>query len=164
MRSQIRIGPAAFDPITGEVLRQGMVIRLEPQPAAILALLARCPGALVTHDELRRAVWGDAVHVNFQQNLHYAVRQIRRALGDTDRSAPVIEGVPRRGYRLRAAVAALDAPATRGEATERWRRRWPLWTGVVAAALVAVAVIERRPNDHHRMAVAALQAVHDLVY
>lgn len=162
----MRIGRVLFDPSTGEVRRpRGDFVRLEPQPAAVLALLATTPGQLVTHDALRRRLWGDTVHVNFQQNLHYAVRQVRRALGDDDRAAPLIETVPRRGYRLLAPVASTTSPdpALRLPEGPR-RRRWPLWSAVAAAALLSIAIIERRPNDHHRIAVNILQTVHDLVY
>jgi hypothetical protein len=34
----------------------------------------------------------------------------------------------------------------------------------VAALAATVAVVERRPNDHHTRAVALLSALHDLVY
>jgi DNA-binding winged helix-turn-helix (wHTH) protein len=160
----MRIGQVVFDPTTGEVQQPtGQVSRLEPQPAAVLALLAASPGKLVRHEDLRHALWGDTVHVNFQPNLHYAVRQVRRALGDVDRTAPIIESVPRRGYRLLAPVDATMNLDARPQPAFRPRlRRWPLWAAV--AAFLAVAIVERRPNDHHRIAVAALQAVHDLVY
>jgi DNA-binding winged helix-turn-helix (wHTH) protein len=161
----VRIGRAVFEPTTGEVRQPGGdVTRLEPQPAAVLALLAATPGELVSHYAMRRALWGDSVHVNFQQNLHYAVRQIRRALGDDDRAAPLIETVPRRGYRLLAPVESGTYPASTQAGDEPRRQRWPIWAAVGAAALLTIAIVERRPNDHHRIAVAALQAVHDLVY
>ncbi|MGE3886738.1 MAG: transcriptional regulator [Vicinamibacterales bacterium] len=177
----MRIGHSDFDSATGEVRRDGRTVRIEPQPAAVLTLLAARPGELVSHDELRRAVWGDATHVNFQQSLHYCVRQLRRALGDTDRSTPIIESIPRRGYRLLAAVEPPAREADRAQAATHGSsairsggvgplvlpgrpRRWAAWVAVAAATVVVVSYVERRPNDHHRVAVAVLQAVHDLVY
>jgi DNA-binding winged helix-turn-helix (wHTH) protein len=162
----VRIGRAVFDSRTGEVWQPGgHLIRLEPQPAIVLTLLAAHRGELVTHDVLRKSLWGDSVHVNFQQNLHYAVRQIRRALGESDRSAPVIETIPRRGYRLLAPVELAAIPARLEHTPDGPRQRgWPLWAAVAAAALVAVSILEQRPNDHHRIAVAILQTVHDVVY
>jgi hypothetical protein len=35
---------------------------------------------------------------------------------------------------------------------------------VAAAGILAVTIAERRPNDHHRIAIAVLETVHDLMY
>jgi DNA-binding winged helix-turn-helix (wHTH) protein len=64
--------------------------------AAVLALLASRPRELVTHDELRKALRGDALYVNFQQNLHYCIRQVRLALNQTGRESTIVESIPRR--------------------------------------------------------------------
>jgi hypothetical protein len=152
----VRVADAEFDPQTGEVRRDGIVTRLEPQPAAVLTLLSGRPGELVSHEEIRRAIWGDTTHVNFQQSLHYCVRQIRRALEDNSSDKRIIETVPRRGYRLRP-IPAPD-PVARG-------RAWMAWTtAALVLTGVALAVAERRPNNHHQVAVAVLRTVHDLVY
>ena len=82
----MRVGSCDFDAATGELQRDGVVVRLEPQPAALLRLLASRPGELVGHAEIRRAIWGDTTHVNFQQSLHYCVRQVRIALDDSARA------------------------------------------------------------------------------
>jgi DNA-binding winged helix-turn-helix (wHTH) protein len=105
----MRVGDTVdFDPATGEVRRVDRLSRLEPQPSAVLALLASKPGQLIGHDEMRRAIWGDATHVNFQQSLHYCIREIRSALGDDARHSQFIETIPRRGYRLIAPIGATD--------------------------------------------------------
>ena len=160
-----------FDPATGDVRRGGHVCRLEPQPAALLALLASRPGTLVSHDEIARHLWPVGTHVAFRDGVHYAVRQIRLACGDTARPPRLIETMPRRGYRLRA--GALAAPPVRRRRRPRTRApgrpRRPgaggSWLAGAAAALAAtVVVVERRPNDHHARAVAVLSALHDWIY
>ena len=161
----------SFDPATGDVRRGGHVCRLEPQPAALLALLASRPGTLVGHDEIARHLWPAGTHVAFRDGVHYAVRQIRLACGDTARPPRLIETMPRRGYRLRAGALAapLGAPPSMpsdGRAaspSSSWRRR--AWLAGAAAALAAaIVVVERRPNDHHARAVAVLSALHDWIY
>ena len=147
----MRVGSCDFDAATGELQRDGVVVRLEPQPAALLRLLASRPGELVGHAEIRRAIWGDTTHVNFQQSLHYCVRQVRIALDDSAREPKFVETIPRRGYRLTVPEA------------EPLRRR-VLWAGLAAAVVVTTIVAEQRPNRHHEMAVAILGAMHDLVY
>ena len=96
------IAGCEFDVASGELRRGGTITRLEPQPASVLALLAGRAGDVVTHEEIRRGIWGDDTHVNFQDSMHYCVRQIRAALGDRARDPRFIETIPRRGYRLRA--------------------------------------------------------------
>lgn len=149
----MRLGDATFDAATGELRRGATVIRLEPQPAAVLALLAERAGRLVSHEEMRRAIWGDTTHVNFQQSLHYCVRQVRIALGE-DGQSPSIETIPRRGYRLSVPLKPARPRAA----------KWVAWTSVALALLATTAFVERRPNRHHEAAVALLRTVHDLVY
>ena len=54
----MRLGELDFDAATGELRRGEVVVRLEPQPAALLHLLLSRPGELVGHAEIREAVWG----------------------------------------------------------------------------------------------------------
>jgi DNA-binding winged helix-turn-helix (wHTH) protein len=162
-----------FDARTGEVTVAGRVARLEPQPAAVLALLLSRPGELVSHDEIRQQVWADGRHVEFAASLHYAVRQIRRALSDTE-PWPGIETMPRRGYRLRGDALTQRTSATpRGgteAATPKIPRRMPTtrrrfaWAALAVLALALVALIERAPNQHHAVAVSVARAVHDAVF
>jgi DNA-binding winged helix-turn-helix (wHTH) protein len=162
-----------FDARTGEVTVAGRVARLEPQPSALLALLLSRPGELVSHDEIRQHVWADGRHVEFASSLHYAVRQIRRALSDVEPWRG-IETMPRRGYRLR-----LDAPAHQAPRTSRAtaplsapvplpatlaKRRKLAWVAAAAVAVAMVTLIERGPNQHHAMALAVARAIHDVVF
>jgi DNA-binding winged helix-turn-helix (wHTH) protein len=164
-----RVGDADFDTRTGEVRRQGRIIRLEPQPAAVLALLIARQGELVSRDEFRRAVWGDTTHVNFQQSLHYCIRQVRMALADGPGERSIIETIPRRGYRLNAPRATKAAapipPARTNPAIGRQRAATRVMYALLAALLiVGTLIVERRPNRHHEIAASVLHAVHDLVY
>ena len=156
---------ASFDPDSGDVRDGDRVCRLEPQPAALLALLAARPGQLVAHAEIARHVWPDGTHVDFQASVHYAMRQIRQALGDAARAPRVIETLPRRGYRLRAEALALPPPQAPTELRRGWRgRRLAVAAAMLLLLAATVAVVERRPNDHHQRVVAWLSAAHDLVY
>jgi DNA-binding winged helix-turn-helix (wHTH) protein/TolB-like protein len=108
-----RFGLFEFDD-QGRVLRkQGRLVRLEPQPARALALLLARPGALVTREELRRALWEPGVHVDFERGLAYAIAQVRAALGDTADNPRFVETVPRQGYRFIAPVQSGPSPSNR---------------------------------------------------
>jgi DNA-binding winged helix-turn-helix (wHTH) protein len=154
------IGGRDFDPASGELCRNGTITRLEPQPAALLALLASRPGEVITHEEIKRVIWGHDTHVDFKDGMHYCVRQIRATLGDLAESPRLVETIPRRGYRLRA-----DAIRPADTAVKRFAVRRRLALACAAALLAAtIGLVERRPNDHHQMAVAVLKAFHDLIF
>lgn len=159
---RLRTASFEFDPATGEVHRDGTVHRLEPQPSSLLALLMSRPGELVTRTEVILALWGEQTTVNFQDGLDYSVRQVRMALGDRARPPRYIETIPRRGYRF---VAQVD---TRGKTVDRPRRaRRQMWTAAALAATLlvgATALVERRPNRHHEIAITILRAVHDRLF
>jgi DNA-binding winged helix-turn-helix (wHTH) protein len=139
------------------------VVRLEPQPAALLALLAANAGEVVTHERIRQAIWGDATHVNFRESVHYCIRQVRLALGDRARASRYIDTIPRRGYRLKAGVlAAGDADRLQPPVSRPARRL--LCAAAVALIAAGAAVLEQRPNNHHHIAVALLRTAHDLVF
>lgn len=157
-----------FDTATGEVSVEGRLTRLEPQPAALLALLAARAGTLVTHADIRDQIWRDGRHVDYAAGVHYSIRQIRRALGQAKSEPPDIDTLPRRGYRLRATSLATPAHAPFPEApvssaTPAWPRRSLLLTAALAAA-VLVGLVERHPNQHHQQAVALVRMVHDVIY
>ena len=133
---------------------------LEPQPAALLVLLATRAGELVTHAEIRQHLWGADTHVNYREGVHYCARQIRLALGDAARAPRYIETVPRRGYRFRAAIIEAEPVASSPPA----RIRTPLIAAALAVLVVLGFLVEQRPNRHHEMAVAWVSWAHDLIF
>lgn len=112
-----RFGPFEFDPVSGELRNleddgPGSVQRLPPQPARLLALLVERQGALVSREEIRTEIW-PGVAVDFDASLHFCIRQIRAALGDTADRPRYIENLPRRGYRIVAGRAGSAAESRR---------------------------------------------------
>jgi Tol biopolymer transport system component/DNA-binding winged helix-turn-helix (wHTH) protein len=108
----IRVGDFVVDPSSGE-LRGGDAGRqtLSAQPLQVLLALAERPGILVTRDELRGRLWPADTFVDFEHGLNAVVKRLRDALGDSADTPRYIETVPRRGYRLIAAVHANDEAA-----------------------------------------------------
>lgn len=101
---RVALGDCVFDLATGELTAAeadgaARTERLAPQPARLLALLIANSGQLVSREDIRRAIWPDD-HVEFDQALHFCVRQIRAALGESAAQPRYIETLPRRGYRL----------------------------------------------------------------
>lgn len=112
--SLVRFGPFLLHRGTGELRREGRLVPLRPLATRALMLLVREPDRLVSHEELRRELWGETT-VAWSAGSHQTIRQIRVALDDGDRR--LVETVPRRGYRFRATVEpAGAAPRPRREA------------------------------------------------
>jgi len=100
----LRFGPFELDERTSELRKDGAIVRLPPQPARVLALLARQSGHVVTREEIRQRIWYGDTFVDFDQGLNFCIRQIREALGDGAERPTFIETLPRRGYRFLPAV------------------------------------------------------------
>jgi DNA-binding winged helix-turn-helix (wHTH) protein/TolB-like protein len=107
----IRFGHFALDAESGTLTRNGVPVRLPPQPARVLALLVARAGEIVSRDELRQQIWGSETFVDFERGLNFCIAQIRAALGDSADSPRFIETLPKRGYRFIAPVTPAAEPA-----------------------------------------------------
>ena len=110
-REPIHLGDFELNLEQGELLQSGHKIRLQPQPFRVLwYLLSKAP-AIVTREELGKAIWGLGVHVDLDQSVAYCIRQIRQVLRDSATVPIYIETLPRQGYRF---IGRLT-PAQEGE-------------------------------------------------
>jgi len=117
-----RFGAFEMNMRSGELRRNGSLVRLQPQPFKVLALLADHPGEVVTRDEIQSRVWPAGTFVDFEQSLNFCIRQIRTALGDSALNPRYIETLPRRGYRwVGGSVERVVPPAT----VHEWPRAVP---------------------------------------
>jgi DNA-binding winged helix-turn-helix (wHTH) protein len=112
VNGRARFGLFEFDAAAGVLTREGVPVRLQPQPARVLAILVAHAGDVVTRDALRQEVWSDGTFVDFERGLNFCVAQIRSARGDSADSPRFIETLPRRGYRFIAPVARLGPAGT----------------------------------------------------
>jgi len=108
---RVTFGPFVFDPTSGELWRDGRRVRLQRQPSRLLALLLARPSEIVTRDEIRKALWGDDTHVDFERSLNFCVAKLRSALGDDASSPRYVETLPTRGYRLIVPVRSMTTEA-----------------------------------------------------
>jgi TolB-like protein/DNA-binding winged helix-turn-helix (wHTH) protein len=138
--ARLRFGPFELDPSAGELRRAGTRVRLQPQPFRVLACLARQPGRVVDRETLRREIWGDDTHVDFDRGLNFAVLRIRAALGDDAETPRYVQTLPKRGYRFIAPIE-VEARAETARPARRSRRAWPATAGIAAALLAGWAVV-----------------------
>src|SRR5579864_7822120 len=106
----LRFGVYEADLATGELRKNGSLIRLQEQPFQILAMLLERPGDLVTREDLRTKLWPADTFVDFDHSLNTAVNKIREALGDSASNPRFVQTVARRGYRFIAPVQANEKP------------------------------------------------------
>jgi DNA-binding winged helix-turn-helix (wHTH) protein/TolB-like protein len=142
MGDQVRFGPFAFTPDSGALLKHGVPVRLQPQPARVLATLVGRRGEVVAREELRQQIWPTGTFVDFERGLNFAIAHVRAALGDSADAPVYIETLPKRGYRFIAPIASEPtveaAPVAPIDPPSRSRRRW---AAVLAAAALAMATL-----------------------
>jgi DNA-binding winged helix-turn-helix (wHTH) protein len=98
-----------FDEANWTLTVDGRRVQVELKPLELLRELLLQGGNLVSKDALLDAIWPDVTVV--EASLPTAVRKLRLALDDDQRPAPIIETVPRIGYRL-AVPVTIEEPVT----------------------------------------------------
>ena len=142
----LTIGEWRVDSLSGCVSRGDETVRVDARLMRLLTCLAARAGEVVTTDELLAECWSGVVVT--QDSVYQAVASLRRVLGDDSKNPSYIATVPRRGYRMVAAVARGSvgpasavaagpaAQAAAGVAVFDLQARWK-----VAAALAVGAVL-----------------------
>ncbi|MBM7832811.1 DNA-binding winged helix-turn-helix (wHTH) protein [Agromyces cerinus] len=90
-----------FEPPSGRLIRGEARLRLRPKTAAVLLLLLRRAGEVVTKAELIDEVWDGTTS---DESVAVCVAELRRALGEHPSDPRCIATVHRRGYRFTAPV------------------------------------------------------------
>jgi TolB-like protein/Tfp pilus assembly protein PilF len=115
------LGDWLVQPDLNQASRNGTPTRLEPKAMQVLVCLVQRAPEVVTKEQLLNEVWPDTFVGD--QVLATAIWQLRQALGNGGGRSEVIETIPKRGYRLVAAVstipknmAAEPDPALKGKA------------------------------------------------
>jgi two-component system response regulator MprA len=95
----LEVADVKLDPATREVTRAGEPISLTPREHALLELLMRNPGRVITRDTILESVWGYGCEVN-ENTLEAFVRLLRLKI-DVGRTKLIhtVRGV---GYSMRA--------------------------------------------------------------
>ena len=135
-----RFGRFELDLSTGELRRDGVPLKLQPQPARLLVLLVSRPGEVIARNELAENVWGSETFVDFERGLNFAIRQIRAVLEDDADQPRFVETVPKRGYRFIALLEPDPSAAPVPVAPPRRSVGIPIVIGVAALLLVGIAI------------------------
>jgi DNA-binding response OmpR family regulator len=88
-------GGVVLDPARHFASRDGRVLDLTPKEFAVLEVMLRADGDIVSAEDLLEQAWDE--HADpFTNAVRVAVMTLRKKLGDP----PIIETVPKAGYRL----------------------------------------------------------------
>jgi DNA-binding response OmpR family regulator len=91
----LQVGGLALDPARHVATRDGRLLALTPKEYAVLHVLMRAAGRVVSAEELLEKAWDE--HADpFTNVVRVTVMTLRRKLGDPD----PIQTVPRAGYRI----------------------------------------------------------------
>ena len=134
---RLRFGDFEFDPNACELKGPDGAVRLQPQPARLLELLLENSGDVVSRERVRRHLWPNEIHVEFDQSMNTCVKRIRSALNDSAETPRFIETLPRLGYRFLAPVTEAENRPFRAVRGGSSRRRCG---SVLLALLAGIAV------------------------
>lgn len=116
---RFRFGLYEFDAATRELRREGVLVRMQAQPAQVLGCLIGRAGQVVSREELREAIWHGDTFVDFDRGLNFCISQVRSALKDDSAEPTYIRTIPKQGYQLIAPLERVSAPGgqAQGQAT-----------------------------------------------
>lgn len=155
LHTTFAVGDWVIDPDMLTLRRGDQVTRVEARPMTVLQVLAHADGRVVARDTLVDAVWGRTV-VGYG-SLTRCIAELRRALDDDAKQPRYIETVPKRGYRVMAAVR----PEQQARETSRLSVRLLAASLTVAVATVFLVLISAgrkasTPSPGSALAVAVL--------
>src|SRR5271167_3741659 len=120
---RIRFGVFELDLRSGELCSGAEKTLLPEQSLQILRMLVERGGELATREEIRKKLWPNDTIVEFDHSINAAIKNLRRALGDSADEPRYIETLARRGYRLMVRV--------------EWVERLPVVSGHLSGSGVA---------------------------
>lgn len=113
-----RFGAFEADASTGELRRQGILVKLNAQPFQVLLMLLARPDQLLTREEIARELWPDGTFVDYEHGVNSAINRIREALGDSAGNSRFVQTLARRGYRFVAPVQVIEERGTQAPEVE----------------------------------------------
>jgi TolB-like protein/DNA-binding winged helix-turn-helix (wHTH) protein len=132
VNDDFHLGDWLFQPSLHRLSRGTESVHLEPKTIEVLLCLTQRAGEVVTKQEILETVWPDT----FVEEVALArcVSELRKILGDNPKAPAFIETIPKRGYRLLAAVSGGSHPVIPRSHVSR------LALAIVALVLLAAAV------------------------
>ncbi len=109
LSARVRFGVFELGLTSGELCAGDDRVVLQEQPLQVLRMLVQREGELVTREEIKKKLWPNDTIVEFDHSINAAIKNLRRALGDSADQPKYIETFARRGYRLMVPVERMGA-------------------------------------------------------
>jgi TolB-like protein/DNA-binding winged helix-turn-helix (wHTH) protein len=165
VHGQFQVGPWLVDPSLNVISLNGTIVHLEPKMMEVLVCLATHPGEALSKAKLLQTVWPDTFVT--EDALKRCIFELRQALEDDAREPHIIQTIPKRGYRLLAAVEPVDGikdfpsqavqSISRGSRAKTARRLILAALAVVVAALCGFLLVVRE-----RAVTSGIPTIHSL--
>jgi TolB-like protein/DNA-binding winged helix-turn-helix (wHTH) protein len=147
VNGDFRIGSWLVQPSLNSVSQNGTNTRLQNKVMEVLVCLADQSGHVISKEQLLQAVWPDTFVTD--DVLKRSISELRRVFRDDAHESRIIETIPKRGYRLVAAVERVNelapniASATETEVSveTRGHGRRNLWKSVALGASGVLVVL-----------------------
>ncbi len=125
---------------------EGELVALEPKVMTLLVYLAQNAGSTISREQLFEAIWPGVVVSD--DTLTQAVTKLRKAFKDDAKHPRYIQTVPKRGYRLCAAVTPVGGtlPTPRANGRYRPRRFVVAALALLAGAITLLIVVDRHES------------------
>lgn len=145
-------GPFRLDPVEKVLYKDDVPVPLTPKSVETLLALVGRPGQVVSKEELLQLVWPDTFVE--ENNLAQHISMLRRVLGPAEDGRPLIETVPKRGYRFVGTVTESVSPTARpaapvaepvADGTRTFRHA--AWAVAAVLAIVIAVLAVRRVSD-----------------
>ena len=101
-RWMVRLGPLDIDVLRARVTRRGIEVSLSTVEYRLLLLFALNPGRIITHADIREALWGDAAAFVEDNTIYVYMRRLREKIEDDPSCPRIIETMRGQGYLSRA--------------------------------------------------------------
>jgi DNA-binding winged helix-turn-helix (wHTH) protein/TolB-like protein len=141
---RFRFGLYEFDAATRKLRREGVLIRMQAQPAQVLGCLIARAGQVVSREDLREALWHGDTFVDFDRGLNFCISQVRSALKDDSAEPTYIRTIPKQGYQFIAPLERIGASAGQAQyqqspASRTQTRKMGIF--LAAFAFIAIAIV-----------------------
>lgn len=94
----IHFGEFCIDQAAERVFRGEAQLDISGKSYAILVVLVRKSGQIVTREEIKQALWPADSNIDVASNINTSIHNLRQMLGDSPSEAIYIETIPRKGY------------------------------------------------------------------
>ena len=143
-KTYFRFGAFRLYPGEHQLFRDDAAIPLAPKAFDILVYLVSHSGSLMRREELMQAVWPDSFVE--ETNLNVNISLLRKALGTLPNGEPLIETVPRKGYRFNGAVTEEEDSGSLVRLASQPSAQEPQLSPELGAAAMAAAATAAAPE------------------